>query len=150
MLTIFDHHTQNTVIARIEKLSNDSQAKWGKMNVYQMIEHCILSENMYLQETLYKQLFVGKLFGKIVLKQTLKSETSLKKNLPTHPAFKTTGNNDIAEIKTTWINLIYEYAHRSTSSFEGFIHPFFGPMTKEQIGQYAYRHTDHHLRQFGV
>jgi hypothetical protein len=35
-------------------------------------------------------------------------------------------------------------------SNEDFIHDFFGKMTKEQIGVFAYKHTDHHLRQFGV
>jgi hypothetical protein len=150
MLTIFDRRTQDAILARIEKLSNNSQAEWGKMNVYQMIEYCILSENMYLQETLYKRLFIGKLFGRMALKGMLKNDAPLKKNEPTHPTFKTTGNGDIAEIKTTWSNLIHEYTHRSTSNFEGFVHPFFGSMTKEQIGQSVYKHTDHHLRQFGV
>ena len=30
----------------------------------------------------------------------------------------------------------------------GFVHWFFGKMTREQIGQLVYKHTDHHLRQF--
>jgi hypothetical protein len=32
----------------------------------------------------------------------------------------------------------------------GFVHDFFGKMTDEQIGIFAYKHADHHLRQFGV
>jgi len=28
------------------------------------------------------------------------------------------------------------------------MHPFFGKMTKEQVGYLAYKHTDHHLWQF--
>jgi hypothetical protein len=27
--------------------------------------------------------------------------------------------------------------------------PFFGPLTKEEWGALAYKHVDHHLRQFG-
>jgi len=29
-------------------------------------------------------------------------------------------------------------------------HPFFGPLTGRDWGVLCYRHTDHHLRQFGV
>jgi hypothetical protein len=29
-------------------------------------------------------------------------------------------------------------------------HPLFGPMSRRAYGVLAYRHTDHHLRQFGV
>ncbi len=29
-------------------------------------------------------------------------------------------------------------------------HPVFGLMTRAQWGRWAYRHMDHHLRQFGV
>ena len=29
-------------------------------------------------------------------------------------------------------------------------HPFFGPLTASQWGWLAYKHMDHHLRQFGV
>ncbi len=28
-------------------------------------------------------------------------------------------------------------------------HPFFGPMSRAEWGRWAYRHLDHHLRQFG-
>ena len=29
-------------------------------------------------------------------------------------------------------------------------HPIFGPLTVRQWGVQGYKHTDHHLRQFGV
>jgi len=40
-----------------------------------------------------------------------------------------------------------EYDHYSN---DGFIHPFFGKLTKEQAGYMAYKHIDHHLRQFNA
>jgi len=49
--------------------------------------------------------------------------------------------------KKTWIQLISAYEHFSNP---GFIHDFFGTMTTEQIGIFAYKHADHHLRQFAV
>ena len=47
--------------------------------------------------------------------------------------------------KRNGLLLIEEYEHYSNPDF---IHDFFGKMTKEQIGLLAYKHTDHHLRQF--
>jgi len=43
--------------------------------------------------------------------------------------------------------LINEYSAYSFPDYS-FVHPFFGKMTKEQIGYHAYKHIDHHLRQF--
>jgi hypothetical protein len=76
----------------------------------------------------------------------LKDEAPIGKNAPTSPFFKiseTKGN--IEAEKTKWIALIEEYAHFSNHDFE---HWFFGKMTKEQVGHFVYKHTDHHLRQF--
>jgi hypothetical protein len=82
----------------------------------------------------------------MALKNVLKDESPLTRNTPTLPQLRikeTTGN--IASEKMKWIALIEEYTHYSNPNF---IHAFFGKMTKEQIGHMAYKHTDHHLRQF--
>jgi hypothetical protein len=44
-------------------------------------------------------------------------------------------------------DLVDGYEHYSNPDF---IHDFFGRMTREQVGQLAYKHTDHHLRPFGA
>jgi len=45
------------------------------------------------------------------------------------------------------VQQVADYAHFSNT---GFIHDFFGKMTREEIGILAYKHLDHHLRQFGA
>jgi hypothetical protein len=37
----------------------------------------------------------------------------------------------------------------SQTNLEGNKHPYFGPMSQEDWLRWAWRHTDHHLRQFG-
>jgi hypothetical protein len=49
--------------------------------------------------------------------------------------------------KKEWLDKIAWYGEMEPSPI---IHPFFGPMSKQQIGQLAYKHADHHLRQFGL
>jgi hypothetical protein len=146
MKTIFDKITRDNLISRIKTLNENSAAEWGKMNIYQMLKHCTLAEEMYLGKKKYKRVFLGRLLGKMALKNLLKDERPMSRNAPTSPAFKVSETNgDILAEKKKWIALIEEYAHYSNSDFT---HWFFGKMTKEQIGYFVYKHTDHHLRQF--
>ncbi|MCW3075918.1 MAG: hypothetical protein JWO32_527 [Bacteroidetes bacterium] len=144
MKSIFDTATREELIKRINSLNENSSAQWGKMNVSQMIRHCSQWDEMALGKKAYKQSFIGKLFGKMGLKDMLKEEP-IKKNLPTVPSFKIKDKLDFTEEKKKWIALVEEYNHFSNSNF---IHPFFGLMTKEPTGIIAYKHADHHLRQF--
>jgi hypothetical protein len=144
MKTIFDKSTRDELITRINSLNEDSAALWGKMNVSQMMKHCTQWDEMALGKKKYKQSFLGKLFGKIALKDMMKDEP-IKKNLPTVPSFKIKENSDVAEEKKKWLKLIDEYNHFSN---DGFIHPFFGSLKKETAGKMIYKHIDHHLKQF--
>src|ERR1700712_663971 len=130
MKTIFDKITRDELINRINSLNENSKAQWGKMNVSQMLKHCTQWDEMALGKKKYKQSFIGKLFGKMALKDMMKDEP-IKKNLPTVPSFKIKEEVDITEEKKKWIMLLDEYKHFSN---DGFIHPFFGAMKKEHTG----------------
>ena len=145
MKSIFDNKTRDELITRINSLDENSTAQWGKMNVYEMVKHCTIWEEMLLNKKLYRQSFIGRLFGKMALKDML-LDKPVKQNIPTVPSFKVSGNGDVAAAKAEWINLIGEHAERESS---GFVHPFFGKLTADQAGRMAYKHIDHHLRQFG-
>jgi hypothetical protein len=148
MKTIFDKTTRDELINRINSLNENNTAQWGKMNFFQMLKHCTLWDEMALGKKKYKQSFLGRLFGKIALKDFIKDETPFKRNVPTVREFKikeTSG--DMENQRKNWLSLIEDYAQFSNFDFT---HPFFGKMNKEQIGYLAYKHTDHHLRQFGA
>ncbi|MEO6883258.1 MAG: DUF1569 domain-containing protein [Bacteroidia bacterium] len=150
MKTIFDKETRDKLIERISKLDENSIAQFGKMNIYQMVKHCTLYEEWILGKNKpeYKQAFIGRLFGKMALKDIIKDESPLKRNVPTLSFLKVKkAIGDIEAEKSKWIILIEEYEYFSNPDF---IHSFFGKMTKEQIGYMAYKHIDHHLRQFGA
>ena len=143
MKTLFEASTRAELATRINKLNENSQPHWGKMTVYQMIKHCLMWEEMLLGKTIYKQSFLGKLAGKFALKDMMKDEP-VKRNLPTVPSFKMTGSGDVAGAKTKWLGLLEQHDQPT-----GFMHPFFGQLTPDQAGKMAYKHIDHHLRQFG-
>ena len=147
MKSIFDKTTREELIGRIKSIPPNAEAQWGKMNTYQMIKHCMLSEEMFLGKKQFKRLFIGRLFGKMALNGILKDDSAMKQNQPTHPLFKIKETGNAEPEKQKWAALIADYSHFSTPEF---VHPFFGKMTKEQVGQFVYKHHDHHLRQFGV
>lgn len=149
MKSIFEIETRKEVINRINALETASEPKWGKMTVAQMLRHCSLCEEYYFGNIKVKRSFFGHLFGKKAIRGILKDDHStIGKNAPTSPVFQVADLViDFENEKQKWISLIEGY---STFNNDGFIHWFFGKMTKDQLGQFIYKHCDHHLRQFGV
>jgi hypothetical protein len=148
MKTVFDKSTRDELISRINSVNENCKAQWGKMNVYQMLKHCSMWDEMVIQNKTFKRIFIGRLLGKVLLKNELKDERPMRQNNPTVPELiikETLG--DVQAEKKKWITLLNEY-ERYTLPDNTFVHPFFGKMTKEQIGYHSYKHTDHHLRQF--
>ncbi|WP_282163228.1 DUF1569 domain-containing protein [Ulvibacterium marinum] len=151
MKTIFDKGTRDEIIERTNNLHSESKALWGKMTAYQMTKHCIIWNQWVLgidNKIEYKQNFLGKLIGKMVLKSNTKNDKPLGINAPAGSDFIVKEENgDLEKQKKTLIELLERYENYDNPDF---IHDFFGKMTKEQIGIFAYKHSDHHLRQFGV
>lgn len=150
MKSIFDEINRTELINRIKTVNKNSSGQWGKMNVYQMLKHCTIWEE-WIQgknKTTYKQELLGYIFGKWALKSMIKDESPFKRNVPTSAHFKVKEpDGDVESEKNKWISLVEGYEHYSNP---GFVHDFFGKMTKEQIGILAYKHSDHHLRQFNA
>jgi hypothetical protein len=148
MKTIFDEAIRTDLINRISSLDENCTKQWGKMNIYQMLKHCTIWDEWVLGKNnpTYKQIFIGRIFGKMALKKNVKDDRPIARNMPSGSAFKVkekTGNVELQKKK--WMSLIKEYENYSNPAF---IHDFFGKMTREEIGIFAYKHSDHHLRQF--
>jgi len=150
MKSIFDESNRDTLIKRIRTVNEQNSSQWGKMNVYQMLKHCTIWEE-WIQgknKPTYKQELLGFIFGKLALKSMIKDDKPFKRNVPTSAHFKVKELlGDLESEKKKWISLIEGYENYSNP---GFVHDFFGKMTKEQIGILAYKHSDHHLRQFNA
>jgi len=147
MKSIFDTATRAEILNRIDSLNQVTKPAWGQMTVAMMVKHCALCEEYYHGQFPVDRSFLGRLIGKMVIRKMLKDDQStLQKNAPTSPQFRV--NNDIANLeleKEQWKFLIEQYAFFDK---EYFTHWFFGKMSKEQLGQFIYKHCDHHLRQF--
>ncbi len=150
MKTIFDKEVTDELISRIEKLTDKHSPQWGKMNVNQMVAHMNIWNEWVLgkNELPHKQGFLGKLIGKRMLKRDTRDDSPMARGMPAGKGFTVKEHvQDLPKQKDRWIELVRELSHYQDHYF---LHDFYGYMTREQIGIFVYKHSDHHLRQFKV
>lgn len=63
MKSLFDQSSLEEIERRINQLTPDSQRRWGKMEVDQMLAHCVKPLKVASNETKIPRLFIGKLLG---------------------------------------------------------------------------------------
>jgi len=150
MKSILNEDVRKEISSRIDLLNVNSQRQWGKMNVYQMVKHntdwCVwLFGNKDIR---YKQTFLGKLIGQRILKKIVNNDKPFGKNIPTSPAFVVVEKEgDFEKEKLKWKAYLDKFPSFNNPYL---VHDFFEKMNKEEVGILAYKHFDHHLRQFGV
>lgn len=149
MHTVFDEPTRDGLTDRIGSLHEGSAARWGKMNVNQMVRHCIMWDEVTLGKRETRRTLLSRMFGNVILKLFVKDDSPLLRYLPAVDELEVGGpvNSDLESEKDRWISLINEYPLSSDHAYEV---PFFGGVTREQAGHLAYKHADHHLRQFSA
>ena len=147
MKSLFDQNTFTEIEERLEKLTADRPAKWGKMNVGQMVWHCQSPLNIMLKKKDYgiKPNWLAKLF----FKKSLYNDKPWGKGLPTAKFLKTKDPKDFEQEKEVLKALLNEVKDNRTKENWG-THPGFGYFTDQQWGQMQYKHLDHHFRQFGI
>ncbi|WP_103863668.1 DUF1569 domain-containing protein [Aquimarina sp. I32.4] len=147
MKSLFDPLVLNEIENRINKLSTDSSAAWGKMNVSQMLHHCQFPLKTALKKNplTLKPNFLAKLF----FKKSMYNDKPWRKNLPTHSKLKVVKTKEFTPEREILLELVAKFSnHRDKKEWEP--HPIFGKFTNEQWGQLQYKHLDHHLQQFDV
>jgi hypothetical protein len=149
MRYLFDQSECDAMIARINKLTPDSNAVWGKMTVSQALTHMQKPLQVALGELEIPKSIMGMLFGKMA-KKTLVNDKPFSKNLPTAPVFVVKNVPDFEKEKEKLIALIKKFQAAGPGGVTKKPHGFFGPMTEMEYSKSNWKHLDHHLRQFGV
>jgi hypothetical protein len=150
MSTLLDPVIRDQIQHRIAALTPSNPRQWGKMSVSQMVQHNLIWNAWMLGKKpyRYKQEWIGRLFGKWALRRMIRDQQPIAKNIPTSRQFIPSIHvSAFEEDKVKWQAFIKCYADLDNPAF---VHDFFGKMTKEEMGILAYKHSDHHLRQFGV
>lgn len=144
---LFNPAVKQEIIDRINRLSPQSARLWGKMDVAQMLAHLQLPFEVAYGTRQIK----GNFFFNLIMpffKKTLWDEKPWKKGLPTDQSYIMTGSvKDFETEKNKLLGLISQFSEQAVKTE---IHPVFGRMTKEQWSKSAWKHIDHHLKQFGA
>ena len=132
MKSIFENGIANEVKARIENLSAQSQAHWGKMDVGQMLHHCQMPLNIILEKNDYG--LKPNWFAKTFFKKSMYSDKLWRKNMPTIPQFKIRDERIIETEKQRLLDLVDELeSQQNRNDWQD--HPSFGKLTKDQWGK---------------
>lgn len=148
---IFTTEGANEVVNRINNLQPNTLAKWGTMNVAQMLAHCnVPYAYTFEPEKFKKPGFFMKLMLKAFVKKIVTSSKPYKQNERTAPEFVISNERDFETEKAKLIGNILKTQELGVQYFEGKENFSFGKMTAEEWNTMYYKHLDHHLRQFGV
>ncbi len=151
MENIFDATTVQQYIGRINQLRPDSQRKWGKMSVDQMLAHCNVSYVMiYEPEKLKKPCGLAKWILKTFVKKKVVNDIPYKENIPTAPQFIVQGDKDFDLEKKRLIGFLQKTQDLGTTAFDGKESFSFGKLTAQEWNNMLAKHLNHHLKQFGV
>ena len=150
MKSMFNTLDNKEVINRINRLTANSKAEWGKMSASQMLVHAQRPLQIAFGELKLKRTLVGILFGGMAKKKLARGEEPFSKNLPTDKNFIVTGQPNVEEEKKKLIALVQKFVQVGPNGITKEPHPFFGVMTTQEWDTLMGKHLDHHLRQFGV
>lgn len=147
--SIFEQATANQLIERINQLSPITERKWGTMTVNQMLEHQARVFLIALGKEKMKVPFLLKIVGPF-LKGTLLNDKNFDQNGPTAKEYIVTDEPDFEAGRTKLIKLLQQFSSEGIKVAALRKHDIFGKLTGEEWSTAMYKHTDHHLRQFGV
>ena len=148
MKSLWQDDVRSSVLSRVDKVDADAQRQWGTMTPERMLAHLTESMKMCVGEMTPRPKRVPLRF--FPLKQLAIYLMPFPKGLPTAPELVAfSPEAAIEESKDELRRLFTLFAgRRGEKSWPN--HPAFGTMSAGAWGVLAYRHFDHHLRQFGV
>ena len=136
-------------VRRLNQLDATAQPQWGKMNVAQMMAHCSEAQQVASGA---KPLTNTPLFFKLiggVARFAVLSKRPFPKGVMTHPQYIPAPQQDFEAEKARLLAVIEKF-HAERETAQPLQHPMFGTLSVEERGWLAFKHLDHHLKQFGV
>jgi hypothetical protein len=148
MGSILNEGDRNAISSRVRSLSVSSTGRWGSMDVTEMLQHLRRSALMCLGE-LSVPSANKRAFHMFPLKHVILYVLPFPKGAPTAPALKPVDAASFEEERAALLELLERIG---TGAREGMgpDHPLFGPLSWREWGVVTYKHSDHHLRQFGA
>ncbi|TDP02848.1 DUF1569 domain-containing protein [Flavobacterium sp. 245] len=150
MQNVFQKEDCDLFVKRINLLTPDSSALWGKMSVAQMLAHCNVTYEMVYENIHSKPNGFMKLILKLLAKKTVVGDKPYPRNIRTAPQFIIVDKRDFDLEKNRLIGYVTKTQELGESEFEGKESLSFGKLTAKEWNNMFAKHLDHHFSQFGV
>ena len=147
MPSLLDRHVRSELLKRAQQLTPDRVPQWGRMTCPQMLAHVNDVLRMALGDLPTK--FQGSPFRFPGMSYMAIYWLPWAKGLPSAPELFRSDGIDWNEEQQFLGELMERIAERDPASVMP-VHPLFGSISHKTWAVLAYRHTAHHLRQFGV
>lgn len=147
---LFDLEQMQETVERINALNSETQAKWGKMNVTQMLAHCNVAYELVYTNKHPKPSGFQKFMIKLFAKNMVVGPKPYKRNTRTAPMFLINDKRDFDIEKKRLIEHLQKTQQLGPTHFNGKESHAFGTLSTEEWNILFSKHLDHHLQQFGV
>jgi hypothetical protein len=147
MPSLNDSSVRRELVRRARLLEPDTIALWGRMTCPQMLAHANDMLRMCVGDITTE--FQKLPFRFPVVKHLAIYWLPWGKGIPSAPELFRTTDLDWNEEQRVLPELLERVARRDPAVPLP-LHPFFGKISPRAWAVLGYRHTDHHLRQFGV
>jgi len=147
MKSMWQEATRREMAERLAALTPDRQARWGRMTSPRMVAHVTQSFRSAVGELPVKSKQLILRYSP--LKELIIYWMPFPKNAPTAPELLALEPTEWAADVAALQALMQRFSAMDPKSVFP-EHAAFGRLSGAQWGILMYRHTDHHLRQFGV
>jgi uncharacterized protein DUF1569 len=120
------------------------------MTAPQAVAHCSVAFEWAVGDKRPPRMFIGRLIGGLVKGFVLRDDQPMRRGAPTAPDMVVTDERDLETERRRLRALIDRFTSAGPSGCTSQPHSFFGRLTPDEWAVLMYKHTDHHLRQFGV
>ena len=148
MGSILNDDDRTAICQRIGSVTSASVPRWGRMDAKAMLTHLKLSALMALGE-LPVACKSKRVFQVFPIKHLILHVAPFPKGAPTAPELQVTDAASLEAIRSELVSLL-ERIGAGPREGDGPVHPLFGRLSFREWGVATYKHTDHHLRQFGA
>lgn len=147
MPTVWNAGVRADLVHRVHALTPEHAARWGRFTVAAMVAHLNEATRMTLGE-LPVNAKAPPFLRVAPVRYLLIHVLPMPRSAPTAPELLArSSSTDLATEQGAFAVLLDRLGAATTLAAS---HPAFGPMTRDDWGVLAHKHTDHHLRQFGV
>jgi hypothetical protein len=152
MKTMAHPRDKAEIVRRLKMVRPDCSRKWGRMSPHQMVCHLSDSFRMVTRQKTISPA-TGVLQSTLIKWIALYAPLPWPAGIPSRPEVdQEVGGTPPGDFATDLaeLEILVESVTTPGSDFRWPAHPIFGPMSAAAWLRWAYLHTDHHLRQFGL